>query len=105
MVTLLVTVVLMAFFALLGFGNVVAELFLARGKPRLGLPGGVDHLHTGVLGALGGQQPSASGALGDVGTALTLSARVLLAGPDPVPQLPVATAHRWSIRLTVQRDE
>lgn len=100
MATLLVIVVLRAFAALLGLSEAVSELFLMRRELRFRLPGGVNHLYTGVLGALSGRWLFVSGALRQMCAALTFTAGVvLLAGPDPVPQLPVTMGHCWSIRL------
>lgn len=97
--TLLVTVVLMGFSALLGCANIVNELFLVRRKLRLGLPAGVDHLYTEVPGVLSGQELFVSGAPGDMSTTLSFSAWGLLVGPDKSTQLPVTMGHRWSFRL------
>lgn len=99
MATLLVILVLRAFTVLLRFSKVISELFLVRRKLRFRLPAGVNHLYTGELGALSGWWQFARGALGGMCAALTFSAGVLLAGPDPVSQLPINMGHNWSIRL------
>lgn len=95
--SLLVKGVLRVFPVLLGFSKAISERFLVKRKLRFRLPGGINHLYTWVLWALSRWWMFASGALR--GTASTFYAGVLLAGPDPIPQLPVNMGHRWNIRL------
>ena len=95
--SLLVKGILRVFTVLLGLSKAISIRFLVRRKLRFRLPGGIDRLYTGVLGALSRRWMFVSRALR--GTASTFGAGVLLAGPDPVPQLPVNMSHRWSIRL------
>lgn len=101
--TLMVIVVLRVLTVLLGLHKPTGQLFPVRRQLRFRLLGGVDHLYTEwVLGALSGWWLFVSGALRGMYTTLTLSAGVLLAGPDPVPQLPVNVGYCWSIRLKKQ---
>lgn len=67
--------------------------------------GGFGLFQTGTRQVLGRPWLFVGGALRGMGTSWTLSAAVLLTGPDPVPQLPVNLDGSRSIRLHTKKNK